>query len=134
MKNHTKRLLHIDEHREDRARIRASLHRHIPELEVHEASSGLEALQVIESLHLDCVLLDLRLRDVIGMELVRLIQCEYRDRPVPIIVWTGLNHDMLRQAALAMGIHSHLIKRRDEEEVILAIQRALTDGGPVAHD
>ncbi|GKS58085.1 hypothetical protein YTPLAS18_16120 [Nitrospira sp.] len=127
MKAQTKRLLHVDEHREDRARIKASLLEHMPELEIHEACSGLEALQVIQSLQLDCVLLDLKLRDIVGMELVRLIR-ELQDKPLPIIVWTGLKHDILRQAALSMGIHCHLLKRRDEREVVLAIQRALADG------
>ena len=133
MKARIKRLLHVDEHLEDRVRIRASLLKHIPELEVHEACSGREALQVIQSLQLDCVLLDLKLRDIVGMELVRLIQCAVQDKPVPIVVWTGLNHDILRQAAVSMGIHSHLLKRRGDEEVIFAIQRALS-GGIVMHD
>ena len=125
MKPQVKTLLHIDEHQEDRLRLKHSLLKELPDLELHEANSGLEAIRHIGSLRVDCVVLDLKLRDIVGTELIRLIQFESRDKPIPIIIWTGLTHDMLKQATLSLGITHHFLKRRDEQEVVLAILRAL---------
>jgi len=51
--------------------------------------SGQEALQAMRTKQFDCVVLDLRLPDVSGFELLAEIQADARLRDTPIVVFTG---------------------------------------------
>jgi CheY-like chemotaxis protein len=59
------------------------------DVEIVTAGTGTEALAALYAGAFDCVVLDLRLPDMSGMELLAAIQEDGRLRDVPIVVFTG---------------------------------------------
>ncbi len=59
------------------------------DVEIVTAGTGAEALAALRASAFDCVVLDLRLPDISGMDLLAAIQEDPRLREVPIVVFTG---------------------------------------------
>jgi CheY-like chemotaxis protein/signal transduction histidine kinase/HAMP domain-containing protein len=59
------------------------------DVEIVAAATGAEALELMRRSHFDCVVLDLRLPDMSGFELLEEIQADELLRSIPIIVFTG---------------------------------------------
>jgi CheY-like chemotaxis protein/two-component sensor histidine kinase len=59
------------------------------DIEIHTASTGREALQLLLDRPFDCCVLDLRLPDMTGFELLEKMQGEAGLRDVPVVVFTG---------------------------------------------
>jgi CheY-like chemotaxis protein len=60
-----------------------------PDVEISTAGTGAEALEALRSNAFDCVVLDLRLPDMSGFELLTEVQQDEKLRRTPIIVFTG---------------------------------------------
>ncbi len=92
-------------------------------LESAAAASGEEALQLIESLQPDMVLLDVRLPGIDGIETLDRIRRQNTELPVLLI--TAFAN--LRQAVSAMksGADDYLAKPIDLDELAVAIHEAL---------
>jgi len=87
-----------------------------------EARSGLEALEKIEALAWDLVLLDVGLPDMNGIEVLKHIK---RDRPgLPVLVFSMYAEDDYAMAALEAGAIGYLPKDSAPEEILSAIRRA----------
>jgi CheY-like chemotaxis protein len=74
------------------------------DIEIATASTGTEAFETLLDRPFDCCVLDLRLPDMTGFELLDRIQQEPSLREVPVVVFTGkelstLEQDRLRTAA-----------------------------------
>ncbi len=59
------------------------------DIEIATASTGAEALDALHDRPFDCCVLDLRLPDMSGFELLDKLQEEPRLRDLPIVVFTG---------------------------------------------
>ncbi len=101
-------------------------------VETHEARTAEEALQVLASTEFDCVVLDLKLRDASGLDLIRRI----RERPelhrLPIVVYTGqeLTHSdetELRHLADSVIVKDVRSPERLLEETALFLHRVETE-------
>ncbi|HEY6209036.1 MAG TPA: response regulator, partial [Gemmatimonadales bacterium] len=84
---HTKRLLVVEDNAAEREGI-VGLLAH-DDIEIIAVGSGGEALHALSESHFDCCVLDLRLPDMSGFELLERIQAEPGLRDVPIVVFTG---------------------------------------------
>ena len=82
------RILIVDDSAPSRAFVRATLeqHGHV----VSEASTGAEALAQCEREHLDCVLLDIRLPDLDGVEVCNRLRALPIGAELRIIFLTGV--------------------------------------------
>lgn len=76
----------------------------------HLAGSGSEALQCIEGLQIDIVLLDLLMPDVDGFEITRRIHASVVGKWLPVIVLSSLEGDEHFIHALSMGAADYLVK------------------------
>ena len=83
----TKRLLVVEDNERESQSIVALLQHN--DLEITTVASGQEALHLMQDRHFDCCVLDLRLPDMTGFELLDKIQAEASLRDVPIVVFTG---------------------------------------------
>src|SRR5690606_3392056 len=83
---HTKRLLIVEDNDIERAGI-VELLRH-DDIDIVAASTGAEALNQLLDKPFDCCVLDLRLPDMSGFELLQKIQDEPMLRDIPIVVFT----------------------------------------------
>jgi CheY-like chemotaxis protein len=80
------------------------------DVEIVTAGTGAEALAQLYGGTFDCVVLDLKLPDMSGMELLAEVQEEERLRDVPIVVFTGKELDEEESAALRRMAKSIVLK------------------------
>jgi FixJ family two-component response regulator len=73
----------------------------------------------------DCLILDIRMPGMNGLELQRLLSASDPDLPVIVITAHGLD-DEVRARALAAGAVDYLLKPLREDEVLEAINAALS--------
>lgn len=93
---------------------------------VGEASNGLEALQLIEELRPDCVVMDLAMPGTSGLEAVHRSTTQFPG--IPILVVSMHADEAYVQQALAAGAAGYLLKGSDKEEFETAL-RTVTRGG-----
>jgi HAMP domain-containing protein/CheY-like chemotaxis protein/signal transduction histidine kinase len=129
----TKRLLIVEDDPGERLGIE-ELIRH-DDIAIDGASSGAEAMEKLLATEYDCVVLDLRLPDMSGFELLDRIEAEARLRRVPIVVFTGkdLSADedaRLRRAAKSVVIKGVESPERLLDETALFLHRVISDLPP----
>lgn len=96
-------------------------------LEVTEAGSGERALELLAEGKYDVMLLDLRMPDCSGMEvLTRTMELE---TDVKVIVLTGCANTAAAADAVKAGAFAYLTKPFSMEELKLLIQKAGQQGG-----
>jgi PAS domain S-box-containing protein len=88
-----------------------------------EAETGAEALEIYQQVGLDAVLLDYRLPDYEGLELLQVMQ-QQSSSPVPIVLVTGQGSESLAVQILKTGAEDYLIKG---EVTIANLQAAIAD-------
>lgn len=84
-------------------------------------TDGEEALEVMDSAAFDCVVTDLKMRGVDGLELCERI---VRDTALPVVLITGFGSMEAAVAAMRAGAYDFLTKPFDIEELHFAVQRA----------
>lgn len=119
--SHEKRILVID----DDDVIRESIKRLLktqPYL-ITEAESSEQAKTIIENNTFDCILLDYRLDDMDGIELMPAIQAS-NDRPCPVIMITAYSEERLIVEALRNGFYDYINKSHLDAKVLLSVINA----------
>jgi len=113
----TKRLLVV----EDDARERNSIVELIKEadVEIVAAASGEDALAKLASEEFDCVVLDLRLPDMSGFELLERVQQDAKMRRVPVIIFTGRELSSEEDQRLRRAAKSIIVKGVESPERLL---------------
>ncbi|HET7925841.1 MAG TPA: response regulator, partial [Rhodanobacteraceae bacterium] len=129
----TKRLLIVEDDERERISIEELIHH--DDIAIDDASSGAEAMEKLLASDYDCVVLDLRLPDMSGFELLDRIEAEPRLRQVPIVVFTGkdLSADedqRLRRAAKSVIIKGVESPERLLDETALFLHRVIGDLPP----
>ena len=118
------RALIVDDRPRSRQGLRALLVTW-PEIEVvGEASNGAEALQSVEQLHPDVVLMDARMPVMDGLEATRHIRCRWPQ--VNVIVLTM--YPDYRHRALAAGACAFLVKGGSSAELLATMLSRTPEG------
>ncbi|HEX2954551.1 MAG TPA: response regulator transcription factor [Bacillota bacterium] len=116
----TIRLFIVDDHPIVRAGLKAILSGY-PELEmVGEAADGDEAVQLMESLQPDLILMDIRMPRLNGVEAIRRIKATHRH--VQMIILTTYDDDELILSGIQAGAQGYLLKDTPPDELVRAIQ------------
>lgn len=89
------------------------------------ASSGKEGLQAARELNPDVVLLDLRIPDMSGVEVIAALRAARRESRILILTNYQLDEDIFN--AIEAGALGYLLKSASQEEVVDAI-RAVSEG------
>ena len=102
------------------------------DVEITTVGTGEEALDAMRSQAFDCVVLDLRLPDISGFDLLTEIQLDPQLREVPIVVFTGkeLSHDEegeLRKMAKSIVLKGVRSPERLLDETALFLHRVIGD-------
>jgi DNA-binding NarL/FixJ family response regulator len=88
---------------------------------VGQAANGLEALQQVESIHPDVVLMDVRMPEMDGVEATRAISARFPD--VKVIILTTFEDDETVFEGLKAGARGYLLKDISSEEMAQAVRR-----------
>lgn len=110
---------------DDEEPIRNALRRFLTQekYEVHTASTGAEALAAVQQHRVGCILLDLRLPDEPGTDLV--LQLLDADPDLAILVLTAVNDAATAAMCLQRGALDYLVKPVDLADLLRAVQRVL---------
>ena len=115
-------ILAIDDEQVIRESVSAYLKDH--DFTVLVAEGGRTGLQMVENFAVDLVLLDLRMPDVDGLEVLSVLQKKWPDLPVIVISGTGELSDVVE--ALRLGAWDYLLKPLSDMKMLLhGIDRAL---------
>jgi len=80
----------------------------------------------------DAVILDLRLKDCEGTDLIPVIHAKWPQ--VPVVILTGMGYDeTLMQEALKKGARGYVSKTLPPEELLAAIERAVDHASSSGH-
>jgi len=102
------------------------------DIRISSADSGGQALELLREKRFDCVILDLKLPDVSGFDLLTEIQRDEKLREIPIVVFTGreLTHDEeaeLRRRAKSIVLKGVQSPERLLDETALFLHRRIGD-------
>jgi NarL family two-component system response regulator YdfI len=120
--SHAIRVLITDDHAIVRDGLRLILETTDHVVVVGEAANGKEALQRVDALHPDVVLMDLRMPEMDGLEAIQRLQVEHPG--VAIIILTTYNEDELMLRGLQAGARGYLLKDTERETLIATIEAA----------
>jgi len=96
------------------------------QMEIHGAGTGKEGLQMADEVSPDVVLLDLRLPDVDGMDVLRTLKNRYPE--IAVIIITGYGQIQSAVEAMKAGATDYLEKPFEHlEKLKLAVSRALEE-------
>lgn len=84
-----------------------------------EAATGKEALDILETETVDCIILDLGLPDISGFEIIKQIKSKREKNTPPIIVYTGRELSKEENSELQKYAESIIIKGVKSEERLL---------------
>lgn len=123
----TVNILIIDDTPEDVATYRRYLSR-LKErsYNIQEASSGAAAFERCRELRPDCILLDYRLPDTDGIDILRQLMEERKGNPIPVVMLTASGDVRTVVEAMKHGAQDYLIKgQTSPEHLALAIDNAI---------
>ena len=127
---HLKRLLIVEDNElESRSITELLLH---DDIEISNAGTGAAALEALRSLAFDCCVLDLRLPDMSGFELLDQIKADPSLTNVPIVVFTGKDLNVEEERKLKAVAKSIVLKdvqspERLFDETALFLHRVVGD-------
>ncbi len=106
---------------------------------IGEASSGTEGIEQARALQPDLILLDLNLKDMSGIEVLKALKTKDADWRIIMLTVSDHSDDLI--AALRAGADSYLLKDMEPEDLLASIRTGaqgrmtLTDGltGMLAH-
>ena len=133
----TKRLLVVEDNATERQSIIELLG--YDDLEITTVATGTEAFDALLDRPFDCCVLDLRLPDMTGFELLDKIHVEPSLREVPIVVFTGKDltaaeEERLRTVAKSIVLKDVQSPERLLDETALFLHRTITELPPHKQD
>jgi DNA-binding response OmpR family regulator len=89
-------------------------------IDVTKAYSGKEALQALRKTDFDAVVLDLKMEDMDGIEILKIFKKIVPD--LPVIMLTGHGSEEAARDGIGLGASDYLTKPCDFEELIVKIK------------
>jgi CheY-like chemotaxis protein len=125
-----RRLLVVEDNKAEQLSIRELLGH--DDIEIVNAGSGEEALTALRDQPCDCVVLDLRLPDMSGFEVLERMRADQSLSDVPVVVFTGRELSAEEDAQLHTMARSIVVKgvespERLLDETALFLHRVITD-------
>jgi len=88
------------------------------------AADGEEALLVLGTKEVDCVITDLRMPKVSGLELLEKVKAS--DKEIPVIVATAFGEVETAVSAMKLGAFDYINKPFNHDEILITVERALS--------
>lgn len=92
---------------------------------VFTAANGVEGLERFYAVHPDCVIIDVRMPEMDGNQLVRALRGDPETAATPLVILTAAVQDKDRFVGLAAGADCYLLKPVRPAELVQAINDAI---------
>jgi DNA-binding NarL/FixJ family response regulator len=123
------KILIVDDHALVRRGMSYVVKEGFPDADVSEAESAAAALVILRAKKIDLALVDVRMPDLDGLELLRTVKAEWPD--IPVIMLSTYENAPYVKRALADGASGYLLKDATPEDLSQAINVALSGSGNV---
>lgn len=98
--------------------------------EIHKAVNGAEALELVQSVKPDIVMLDIVMPEVDGFQVLRSLKADPASKDLPVILLTNLGQEGDIQKGIDLGATDYLIKANfTPNEVVEKVRKALGSQG-----
>jgi DNA-binding NarL/FixJ family response regulator len=114
------RVVLADDHQVVRRGIRDFLETEGDIVVVAEAEDGQQAIKLIEHHSPDVAVLDIRMPECSGLEVVRWVR--ERGLPVGLLILTAYADDPCLRAAVKEGVDGYMLKTADAEDIVRAVR------------
>jgi two-component system cell cycle response regulator DivK len=121
------RILHVEDNADNRHLVRRVLE--AEGYEVIEASNGTQALQFLESQHIDLALMDINMPDIDGYTLATRIRSTPMFARLPILAMTANVMRGDRERSLEAGCDGYIQKPIDIDILSMQLERYLRNNG-----
>ncbi len=101
-----------------------------PQYRILDASSGSAALELARQERPDLLLLDWMMPGLSGIEVIKKLREDPVLASIPVIMLTARGQEKDRERALALGLHSYLVKPFSPLELIEKVQEVLQGAAP----
>ncbi len=125
------RILLIDDHTLFRAGLRDLLTRRNIEV-VADVGDGSEGVKIASEQPLDIVLLDMRMPQMDGISVLKILKAAHPDLPVAMLTTSSDESDLV--GALRNGAQGYLLKDMEPDELVVALREILAGKTIVAPD
>jgi DNA-binding NarL/FixJ family response regulator len=123
------RILIVDDHALVRRGMSYVVKEGFPDADVSEAEGAAAALVILRAEKVDLALVDVRMPDLDGLELLRTVKAEWPD--IPVIMLSTYENAPYVKRALADGASGYLLKDATPEDLSQAINVAMSGSGNV---
>ncbi len=94
-------------------------------IDVTKAFSGAEGIQALRKVDFDVAILDLKMEDMDGLEVLKIFKKMYSK--MEVIILTGHESEHTTQEGMKYGAFAYISKPCDFEELITTIRKAISD-------
>lgn len=94
-----------------------------PLITIITANSGEEALEILQSITPDVIVLDIRMQGISGIEVLKILKTDSAISHIPVIILSGNENE--KRHALKLGANDFVSKPFDAEELKLRVMNAL---------
>ena len=91
--------------------------------EVAMAKDGVDALQQLQDIKPDCILLDVEMPRMDGFEFARNVRADAGTKAIPIVMISSRTADKHRKHALDLGVNEYMGKPYQEDQLLALIKR-----------
>ena len=123
------KVLLIDDHTLFRLGLKNLLERSDIQV-VGSASTGQEGLELTQRLNPDVILLDMRMPDMNGLEVLKQLRESGISIPISMLTTSNEEHDLIE--SLRSGAQGYLLKDMDPDELVAALRKIVTGETVVA--
>jgi chemosensory pili system protein ChpA (sensor histidine kinase/response regulator) len=96
------------------------------------AKDGVDALEHLQSITPDVMLVDIEMPRMDGFDLTRNVRSDERTRHIPLIMITSRTAAKHRNYAMELGVNEYLGKPYQEEALLQSIAGFIKNGTPIA--
>ena len=97
----------------------------LPEVEVHTAVSGFDALKVLPRHRFELIITDINMPDINGLELINFVKKNPHYKDVPLFVVTTEGREQDRDRGLQLGADEYVVKPFAPELLLALVRRYL---------
>ena len=119
------KILIVDDSKENVRLITEILNRQDENYEIHAASDGHKAVEYIQSIIPDLIMLDVVMPGMDGFEVCRIIKSDERTRLIPIVMITALDSQQDRLRGLDAGVDDFVSKPFNVYELLARVKNLL---------